>query len=71
VQDLQTEIVVDAFVENHFSIFLVRPVSSAATEWLRENVAEDSQWFGGALVVEHRYISDLVEGMKLHGLAVR
>jgi len=69
--DTQENIAVDALVENHGSIFLVRPVSSAAQNWLDENVSDDAQYFGNALAVEHRYISDLVEGMKLDGLAVQ
>lgn len=61
----------DAFVENHGSIFLVRPVSAFAVEWLRENVAEESTWFGNALAVEHRYVGDLAEGMKSDGFVLR
>jgi hypothetical protein len=67
VQDLQSKIEVDAFVENHGTFFLVRPVSSFTREWIRENVSEESTWFGNALVVEHRYIGDLVAGMKQRG----
>lgn len=71
MQDTQTKIAVDAFVENHGTIFLVRSVSSFAEEWIRENVSEDSQYFGNALVVEHRYIGDLIEGMRSDGLTVQ
>jgi hypothetical protein len=70
VQDLQSKIEVDAFVENHGTLFLVRPVSSFAREWIHENASEESTWFGNALVVEHRYIGDFVAGMKSDGLAV-
>ena len=61
---------VDVYVENHGSIFLVRPVSNSACDWLTENVQDDAQYFGSALVCEHRYISDLVEGMREAGLVV-
>jgi hypothetical protein len=54
---------VDVEVENHGTIFLVRPLTETARDWLDENVSDDAQYFGGALVVEHRYIEDLVEGM--------
>ena len=61
---------VDVHVENRGSIFLVRPVSNSACDWLTENVQNDAQYFGSALVCEHRYISDLVEGMREAGLVV-
>lgn len=54
---------VDVKVENHGSIFLFQPLSEAAREWIGEHVPEDATWFGGALVVEHRYASDLAQGM--------
>ena len=60
----------DFVISNHFSIFLFRPLTKAAREHLEENVQEDAQWFGGALVVEHRYAEPLMhalynEGFKL------
>lgn len=61
----------DAFVENHGSIFLVRPLSNSACEWITAHVSEDSQYFGNALVVEWRYIDDLVAGMRGDGLVIR
>lgn len=62
---------VDAYVENHLTIFLVRPVSTRCKKWLDENVSKDSHHFGSALVVEHRYITDLVVGMASDGLVLR
>jgi len=59
---------IDALVSGHGSIYLVRPVSEAATEWISENVQEDAHWFGGSLAVEHRYILDLIDGMQANGL---
>jgi hypothetical protein len=41
-----------------------------ATEWLHVNVQEDAQWFGGALVVEPRYVANLVDGLSEEGFAV-
>lgn len=59
---------VDAKVENHGSIFLVRPETSTAREWLDEHT--DGTWFGGALAVEPRYVEALVDGMVGDGLEV-
>jgi len=54
----------DFTVQNEGSIFLLHPETEKAKEHLIEHVAEDAQWFGDSLVVEHRYIADLVETLK-------
>jgi len=65
--------VADVRIENHGSLFLVRPQNSTAREWIDDNVSVDGpwQWFGGALAVEGRYVVDLVNGMRQDGLVVR
>lgn len=55
----------DVRIENHGSILLFRPLTRSASDWLRNNT--DGQWFGNALVVEHRYAGDLAEGMIQEG----
>lgn len=60
----------DAFVENHGTVALVRPVSDLARGWIEDNVGDDAQFFGGALAVEPRYVEELVEGMLADGLDV-
>ena len=61
---------VDFSVENHGSIFLLRPISPAAFEWIKEHIPDDAQYFGNAVVVEHRYIEDIVDGIQNDGLEV-
>jgi len=62
---------IDASVENHGSIVLVRPWSKTAKAWLAENVVnEETQHWAGAIVVEPRYVDDLVAGMRGDGLTV-
>lgn len=48
-------------VENHGTLALVRPLTKSAERWLRHHT--DGMWFGGALVVEPRYVNDLLEGL--------
>lgn len=55
----------DFKIENHGSIILMQPLTGSADEWLRENT--DGTWYGGALVVEPRYIEALLEGVALAG----
>ena len=52
-------------IENHGTLMLVRPLVDNVTEWLDQHT--DGQWFGGALVVEPRYVEALVEGMREEG----
>ena len=60
----------DFIVENHGSIFLFRMNTPAAQVWVSENVQEDAQFFGDALVVEWRYAHDLAQGIVESGLVV-
>jgi hypothetical protein len=50
------------------SLFLVRPLNDATRIWLEEHT--DGQWFGPSLVVEHRFVTDLVTGLREHGFVV-
>lgn len=60
----------DFEVQNHGSVFLLRPTTIAGKEWVRDFIPEDAPRWGHAVVVEHRFISDLVEGIAADGLEV-
>jgi hypothetical protein len=60
----------DFSVENHGTLFLFRMNTPAASEWVSENVQSDAQFFGDALVVEHRYAQCLAAGMQAYGLVL-
>jgi hypothetical protein len=47
--------------------FLLRPISESA----QEHRPEDATWFGGAVVVEHRYIGPIIGGAIGDGLLVQ
>ena len=51
----------DFLIENHSSIYLFRPLTQAAREWLDETAPDDAQFFGEALVVEHRYAENVAQ----------
>ena len=61
----------DFSVQNEGTIFLLIPHTDSANAWIEEHIPEDAQRFGGGIVVEHRYIQDIVEGIQADGLAVR
>jgi hypothetical protein len=56
----------------HASIYLLTPHTLAARAWLGENVqAEQYQFLGTSLAVEHRCIAEIVEGIRAAGMEVR
>ena len=60
----------DLIVRNEGSIFLLRPMTDAGREWVAEHIPEDAMRFGQSIIVEHRYIADIVEGARADGLDV-
>lgn len=64
---------VDIRVENHGSIVLLQPLTVAGEQWLLDtfNGQEEVQWWARALVVEPRYVEDIVNGARSAGLEVR
>ena len=61
----------DFVVENHGSIFLLQPLTPAANAWIKEYLPEDRMTFAGAVVVEHRYILNIVRGAIADGLVIK
>jgi hypothetical protein len=62
----------DFIVENHGSIFLLRPVSDAASQWIDDHIGRDNgyQPYYPTVVIEHRYITNIVEGIVADGLVL-
>jgi hypothetical protein len=52
------------------TVGLVAPVSPASKSWIEEHVQPDAPRMGHALVVEHRYVRDLLTGMVGDGLTL-
>ncbi len=61
----------DFFLADHGTIFLLQPITGRALTWVREHLPPDSPRFGAAVVVEHRFIADIVGGIRDDGLEVR
>jgi hypothetical protein len=62
---------VDLLVHGEGSIYLLRPTSRRGQRWIDEYVSDDRQEWAGAVVVEHRFIGDIVRGAIANGLRVR
>lgn len=61
-------------LENHGSLFLLRPLSSAAKEWMQEHLPvgdPETRFWCGALVIEARYLEPIVDGIIGDGLVLR
>lgn len=69
---LSPESEVDFLLTNHGSIFILTPLSSAGSEWIDDNIGDDAQtWGKDSIVIEHRYVSDIVNGASNDGLTFR
>jgi hypothetical protein len=64
---------IDFLCENHGSIFLLKPLTPSATSWAEEHISQDNgyQPYFPTVVVEPRYIADIVQGIQSDGLAVQ
>jgi hypothetical protein len=62
---------IDLLVHGHGSVYLLRPTSRRGRRWVDEYVSDDHQEWAGAIVVEHRYIGEIVRGARADGLEVR
>jgi len=60
----------DFLVVNHGSLVMLTPLTQAAKDWCEEHLPEDRQYFGRGVVVEPRYIGDIVDGIVNDGLVV-
>ena len=63
----------DFFIENHGTIFLLRPLSAAARSWVEDHIGEDNgfQPYWPTVIVEHRYIAEIVAGIQADSLEVK
>ena len=66
--EIQTSPTPDYTVEDHGSIALVQPHTGDAWTHLEEHT--EGMWYAGALVVEPRYVADLVDHLINDGYTV-
>jgi hypothetical protein len=71
-QEVQAVRRIDFVLRDEGTIWLFTPLTPAALQFLSEHIREDAQYFGDSLAVEHRFVYDLLVGLREHGLkAVR
>jgi hypothetical protein len=52
------------------TVYLLTPHTSAAHEWVAENLPDDATFFGGGIAVEHHFIGDIAAGIVNTGLSI-
>jgi len=60
----------DFIVTDHFTIFLLTPLTESAIDWVSEHLPPDALRFGDSIAVEHRFIGDIIDGVQQDGLTI-
>jgi hypothetical protein len=63
----------DFTVEHHGSVVLFRPNTPAGIEWANENIGQGNgyQPYWPTMLFEHRYVPEVINGIRVDGLIVR
>ena len=71
-QQEETPLPPDFLAENHGSIFLLRPQNEQAIAWVHEHIGSGNgfQPYWPTVVIEHRYVADILEGIQNDGLVI-
>jgi len=52
------------------NISILTPQTKTAREWITAHLPADITQWGGGVVVEHRYVDDVLDGIAQQGLVV-
>ena len=58
----------DFTVKNEGTIYLLTPLTNFANTWVEEHISDDAQWWGRSIIVEHRFIRNILAGITYDGL---
>jgi hypothetical protein len=61
---------IDFTAVNHGSIVMLHTHTCEAEVWAREHLPEDALRYGRAVVIEPRYIADIVAGIRGDGMLI-
>lgn len=53
----------DFEVRDEGTIWLLRPLTQKARNWIGEHLPADTTWLGDCVIVEHRYVTDILVGI--------
>lgn len=57
----------DFIVDGSGTVYMITPQNKAASKALKEMISGESSWLGESLAIEHRYVWDLIQGLKTEG----
>ena len=60
----------DFHLIDHGSICILRGATDAAREWMDEYLPEDALTWAGGVVIEPRYVDDIVSGLLADDLTI-
>jgi hypothetical protein len=60
----------DFICSGYGSLYLLRPLNPTARLWIETHIDADHQTFADSVVIEHRYVWDVLRGILEDGLAV-
>jgi hypothetical protein len=60
----------DFELRNEFTIFVLRPLTDEGRDWINENIPENAMTWAGGVVIEHRYVADIIAGVVDSGLTI-
>jgi hypothetical protein len=60
----------DLVFQNHGSIFVCIPDTDEGKDWIDQNISDDAMPWGRGIVIEHRFVGDIIQGAINDGLEV-
>ena len=63
----------DFDLDDEGSFFLLTPRTEEAQDWVEDCLSDDPndvQYYGRSVVIEHRYVEDIVDAILLDGLTI-
>jgi hypothetical protein len=60
----------DFTLRDEGTIMLLFPESEAAEQWAEEHISDEALTWAAAIVVELRYLPDIIDGIQADGLTV-
>lgn len=64
----------DFRIQDEGTIVVLHPLNDCAREWIGDHLYagdDGPQWWGGGVVIEHRYAGDIITGIAQDGLTIQ
>ena len=60
----------DLVLINHGSVYVLEPLTERGRDWIDESIDPEAQWWGKGVVIEPRYVENVVLGAQASCLVV-